>query len=176
MRNLVVTGFMGTGKTSVGRIAAARLGLRFVDMDEVIEARAGMAISEMFTRFGEETFRQTETALCCELGAGEGMTIATGGGTMMRAENREALGAKGLIVCLTCEPDEILRRIEGDATRPMLYAPDKRARTVELLAIRMPVYLTLPAIVDTTARSIEEVAALVVRAYQDGQCNDLTST
>lgn len=170
----MITGFMGTGKSSVGRAVAQRLGMAFVDMDKVIEARGGMPITEMFARYGENGFRAVESALARELGAREGLVIATGGGTMMRPENRAALGANGLIVCLTCSAKEILRRLDGDTTRPMLAAPDKRERVQELLAIRTPVYTSLPVVVDTTGRSVAEVAADVMSAYRDLQCKPST--
>jgi shikimate kinase len=176
VKNLVITGFMATGKSTVGRAVAKVLGMDFVDMDEVIEAQAGMAISEMFARHGEDTFREAESALARELGAREGVVIATGGGTMMRAENRAALEAKGLITCLTCAPEEVLRRVGRDTTRPMLKAPDRLERIKELLAIRMPVYKTLPVLIDTTGRDIAAVVAAVVKAYQDEGCRDSGST
>lgn len=173
--NVVITGFMGTGKSSVGRMVAERLGMRFVDMDEVIEAREGMPITDMFARYGEGAFRAVETALAGELGAREGLVIATGGGTMMSPENRTALGENGLIVCLTCAAEEILRRLGGDATRPMLAAPDKGERLRELLAARMPVYERLPVVLDTTRRSVAEVAEVIVSTYWGAECKPSTS-
>ena len=168
--NVVITGFMGTGKSSVGRLVAERLGLTFVDMDEVIEAREGVPITELFSRHGEAGFRAVESAVARELGMGEGLVIATGGGTMLAPENRAALGENGLIVCLTCAADQILRRLDGDTTRPMLAAPDKEKRMNELLAARMPVYTSLPVVVDTTRRSVAEVAEVVVSAYRGVEC------
>jgi len=127
-------------------------------------------------KIGEDGFRAAESALARELGAREGLVIATGGGTMMRPENRVALGENGLIVCLTCAAEEILRRLDGDTTRPMLAAPDKMERVKELLDIRMPVYVSLPVVVDTTGRSVAEVAEVVMTAYRNAQCKPSTST
>ena len=175
MRNVVITGFMATGKSTIGRAVAAALGMTFLDMDDIIEARAGMPISEMFARHGEQHFRDVESALAAELAGRQDLVIATGGGTMMRAENRAALGASGLVVCLTCTAEEVLRRVGDDATRPMLAAPDRLERIRELLAIRTPVYQTLPVLVDTTGRSVEDITAAVLKEYRERECKPSAS-
>jgi shikimate kinase/3-dehydroquinate synthase len=111
--NLVLTGFMGTGKTAAGRELARRLGREFVDMDAEIEARAGKPVPRIFAEDGEPTFRQMEAALCAELSARQGLVVATGGGALVDAANRAAMMRTGTVVCLTCDPDEILRRVQS---------------------------------------------------------------
>src|SRR5919201_3601218 len=108
--NLVLTGFMGTGKTSVGCALARVLQREFVDMDEVIAAREGAPISEIFARRGEEYFRRRERELCMELAARENLVIATGGGALVDAANR-AQFAHANIICLDASLDEILQRL-----------------------------------------------------------------
>ena len=111
--NVMITGFMGTGKTVVGREVAQRLGWPFVDMDAEIERRAGKPIARIFVEEGEATFRRMERELCHELAARQELVIATGGGALIPDENREILSANGLVVCLTCEVSELLHRMEG---------------------------------------------------------------
>ena len=164
MGNLVLTGFMGTGKTAVGREVARRLGRRFVDMDAEIEARAGKSIPRVFAEDGEETFRRMEAVLCQELSAQDGLVIASGGGTLVDPANRASLLRSGTVVCLTCDVDEILRRLrEGPRSgRPLLNVADPRAEVERLLEARRPAYAAIPWQVDTTRLSVEQVAARVV--------------
>jgi len=113
-RNIVITGFMGTGKTAVGRIVARRLGRRFVDMDEEIERRAGRSTAEIFATEGESAFRKMETALCQELSEEKRFVIATGGGALVDPVNRKRMMDSGTVICLTATVDEILRRVSGE--------------------------------------------------------------
>ncbi|MDD3828600.1 MAG: shikimate kinase, partial [Anaerolineae bacterium] len=159
--NLVVTGFMGTGKTAAGRELARRLGRPFFDMDAEIEARAGCSIHDMFARVGEATFRRLEAALCRELAARQGLVIATGGGALLAADNREILAASGHVVCLQASPDEIRRRVEGGDERPLL-AGDAGQAIDRLLAERAAAYGAFPLQVDTTGLGVDEVADRVL--------------
>jgi shikimate kinase len=165
---------MGTGKSTVGKLVAEALGLAFVDMDEEIVRRTGMPVTDIFAQQGEAGFRELESALAGELGAREGMVISTGGGTVLRVENKAALSTNGLIVCLTCSPDEILRRVAQDTGRPLLEGEDKAGRIAALLAKRAAAYLTVPVVIDTTYRTIAEVVDAVVKAYQDETCKPST--
>ncbi|NLD73170.1 MAG: dephospho-CoA kinase, partial [Chloroflexi bacterium] len=105
-RNIIITGFMGTGKSVVARAVAERLGRPLVDMDAVIAERAGKSIPEVFSQHGEATFRHYERLLCEELAQQRGLVIATGGGALVDAENRRLLGSGGLLICLDCAPEE----------------------------------------------------------------------
>lgn len=160
--NIVLTGFMGTGKTSVGREVARRLGRPFVDMDVEIEARAGKSISALFAGEGEAAFRQMEDRLCRELSAQQGLVIATGGGALVKPDNRRRMIASGPAFCLTCDVDEILRRLAQVEDRPLLDVRDRRSEIEALLARRGEAYAAIPRQVDTTLLSPEEVAARVI--------------
>ncbi len=174
--NLVLTGFMGTGKTTVGREAARRLGRAFVDMDDVIAARAGKPIPRIFAEDGEAAFRALEAAVCAELSAQDGLVIATGGGALVNASNRRVMmygvgGARSetgpstmshVVICLDASPDEILRRVGGNADRPLLNVPDPAARVAELLAARRDAYGAIPWHIETSGREVDEVVAQVV--------------
>ncbi len=162
--NLILTGFMGTGKTRVGREVARRLGRRFVDMDAEIEARAGKSVHRIFAQDGEAVFRRMEAALCKELSAQTGLVIATGGGAMIDPANRAVMMQGGTIVCLTCDGDEILRRAgENNENRPLLQVANPRAEIERLLAVRHEAYAAIPWQVDTTALSPDQVADRVIQ-------------
>lgn len=164
MRNLVLTGFMGTGKTAVGREVARRLRCPFVDMDAEIEARAGKPIPRIFAEEGERAFRRLERALCEELSARQGLVISTGGGTLVDPANRKLMSEGGVVVCLRCDAEEILRRVAlaGEVERPLLDVPDPRVAVGRLLREREPAYATIPWQIDTTDLSVEEVVERVV--------------
>ena len=134
--NIILTGFMGTGKTAVGREVAARTGRPFVDLDDLIEQRAGKSIPEIFAQDGEPAFRALEAAICGEMAAPAGLVIATGGGAVVNPANREALAAGGTVICLEADLETILQRVGRGDDRPMLAGPDRVARIRELLAAR----------------------------------------
>ena len=165
-RNLVITGFMGTGKSSVARGVAQALGRPFVDMDELIVRRAEMSIPEIFRQQGESAFRQRERALCEELSAQEGLVIATGGGALVDPDNRELMGRNGCLVCLTCEVDELLYRLKEDDGRPMLWSEEPRQRLCDLLLSRRAAYAEIPHQIDTTYRSLDQVISEVIGLFE----------
>lgn len=166
MRNLVLVGFMGTGKSAVGRGLAARLALRFVDMDRVIEERAGQTIKEIFATHGEVRFRQLECDLARELASHDGQVIATGGGIVLNSFNLQHLGRTGVVVCLWASPEVVYQRTEHARHLPLLESADRRARIAKLLEQREPHYRCIPLQVDTSHRSVEQVVDEVVRLYQ----------
>ncbi len=140
--NIVLTGFMGTGKTTVGRVLASKLGMEFVDTDELIESRHG-PIAEIFAEQGEARFRSIEKDVAEELGERTGLVIATGGRMVLEPENRDELSRNGRIFCLVATPEEIYDRVVNDDTRrdrPLLQVEDPRQRIVELLAERRDEY------------------------------------
>ncbi|MEW6580107.1 MAG: shikimate kinase [Chloroflexota bacterium] len=165
--NLVLAGFMGTGKSMVGRLVAERLGLAFVDTDAEIERRAGRSIAQIFAQDGEAAFRRLEAQVCQEVAAGRGQVIAVGGGALLDDSTRQAFERTGLIVCLTCSLDEILRRVGDDPARP-LFSTD-RERLTALYAARAAHYAALPHTVDTTARTPAAVAGEVIRLWTQHQ-------
>jgi 3-dehydroquinate synthase len=165
-RNIILTGFMGTGKTSAGRLVAERLGWRFVDLDERIAAAARKPIPAIFAEDGEAKFRDLETAACRALIGERHVVVATGGGAVLRAANREALGAAGIVICLEAAPDAIFARVGAHTGRPMLGAEtgpeDRRARIAALLEQRGPAYALAPHHIDTTGLSVDEVAGRIL--------------
>ena len=155
-RNVVLTGFMGTGKTTIGRLLATELGFAYVDTDEVIEARFG-AISDIFAKGGEEEFRQLEKIVARELASSAMFVIATGGRLMLDLNNASVLGSTGRVFCLVASPEEIARRLEGDeSVRPLLGGSDPLAKIRDLLAEREEGYVRFEQ-VETDGRSPEEI-------------------
>ncbi len=160
MANIVLTGFMGTGKSTVGRRLARALGQGFLDLDELIEKEAGAPVKEIFSRHGEARFRQMEKEAVAKLasgGFGSGLVVSTGGGIVLDPENREALKSWGVLVCLTASVDEVLRRVGRKDDRPLLKATDVRSRIESLLKEREDAYGDCHLTVDTTDMSVEEV-------------------
>jgi len=159
---IVLTGFMGTGKSAVGRRLAERLGVPFLDLDDLIERSAGMTISDIFAREGEAGFRRREREVIASLAGRQGCVIATGGGAVLDPENLRALKEGGLIVCLRAEPETILRRVGAQTQRPLLQTPDRMARIRELLDQRAPAYESADLSVDTTARDVDEIVEQII--------------
>ena len=139
MRSVVLCGFMGCGKTTVGRLLARQTGRRFVDMAAYIEEQAGMTVAAIFEQYGEEDFRRRQREACQALGAQSDLVIAAGGGALTFAENVQALSSCA-IVLLEVSPETVLRRLDGDTTRPLLARPDKAAAVRELFDRRLPLY------------------------------------
>lgn len=140
LANIVFIGPMGAGKTSLGRRVAERLGLVFVDADQVIEQRTGASIPVIFECEGEAGFRVREKAVIAELCGRSGQLLATGGGAVLDADNRAALRAAGLVVYLKTSVEQQLARVERDRNRPLLQTPDPAARLRELAAHRNAIY------------------------------------
>ena len=162
--NLTITGFMGTGKTTVGRILAERLGRQLVDMDERIEAELGKTIAQVFADEGEEVFRQAEARLCQTLARESDLVIATGGGALVNDENRHTLAASGPVICLTAGVDAILQRVEEVEDRPLLPGDqaEKRRNIERLLLSRRDAYGRIPLRVPTDGIAPAAVAERVL--------------
>jgi 3-dehydroquinate synthase len=156
--NLILYGPPGSGKTSAGKELAGRLAREFVDIDPLIEARAGLAIPQIFAERGEAEFRRLESEICAELAARDNLIIAPGGGALLDPANRAALERNGLVLCLRAPADELLARLQASgAPRPLL-AGDAAAKLNELLAARGALYDSLPTQVDTGGQTIAQVA------------------
>jgi len=164
VERIFLTGFMGSGKTVVGRVLADRLGWNFLDTDELVERRSGMTIPELFD-VGEETFRRWEHICLVEVAGSSRAVVALGGGALTREENWDAVRGKGPVVCLWAEPETILKRIRGDTHRPLLAGLDdegKLRRIRELLEVRRPYYLRSDMVIRTDMRTPEEVAEEII--------------
>ncbi len=171
--NLILTGFMGTGKTTVGRLIAQRLDRQFVDTDQWIGDRAGKTVQQIFAEEGEDRFRAWEAEACEALSEPQGLIIATGGWTLGSQNNREALQRGGCVICLWAELDEILKRLPQTGERPLLAGGDREVRVRELLQKRSEVYRSFAWQVDTTKRDVAEVLLHVMALYGSvSQLND----
>ena len=150
--NLILIGFMGTGKTSLGKLLATKLGRGFIDLDQKIEQDANMTIPEIFELHGEKYFRELEKSAVRETCEKKNLVIATGGGTVKDSENLRLLKDSGVIVCLTCEPEEIYNRTVRRGERPVLDGGgNERLATIKkLLAEREKFYSQADYTVDTT--------------------------
>ncbi len=157
--NLYLVGLMGAGKTTVGRLLARRLKLRFLDSDHEIERRCGVKVPVIFEIEGETGFRSRESQAIAELTTLEGIVLATGGGVVMSGENRRLLGASGTVVYLCARPEDLYERVRHDRNRPLLATPDPLARLHELYAERDPLYRALAdLVVDTGRQGVQSLA------------------
>jgi shikimate kinase len=164
--NLALIGFMGTGKTSVGRHVAEYLGFDFLDTDELIQSRTGRTITDIFAKDGEPAFRELERQIVQELSAREKTVIATGGGLPTNAENLSALKSFALVVCLWASPEKIWERVKNQSHRPLLHDPDPQKKIRELLAAREPFYKQADVLLNTELRSLREVAQQVIHQFR----------
>ncbi|QEL24895.1 shikimate kinase [Bosea sp. F3-2] len=159
-RTIVLVGMMGSGKSSVGRRLASRLGMSFIDADVEIETAARMTIPEIFEQRGEAEFRQGERRVISRiLETQSPVVLATGGGAFMNAETRERIKQFGISVWLKAEPDVLMRRVRKRSNRPLLQTADPEGTLRRMLAEREPVY----ALADLTILSSDEPHEIVVR-------------
>jgi 3-dehydroquinate synthase len=161
-QNIVLAGFMGTGKSTVGRLVAKALGRPFVDLDERLAEEAGKPVPRIFAEDGEAAFRRMEARACRELARPQGVVVAVGGGAVLDPANCEALEAGGELICLEASEEALWQRLAGHDGRPMLAGADPRARMGELLAQRAAAYGGLPHQLDTTHLTPDEVAEQVM--------------
>lgn len=167
IHNIALIGFMGTGKSSVGQLAAAQLHFTFLDTDHVIEARAGKTISEIFAEQGEPAFRELENKIVGELVARTKTVIATGGGLPVNPENLASLKAHSLVVCLWASPEKIWERVRNQSHRPLLTEADPLGKIRCLLAEREPYYRQADVLLNTEVRSLRDVAQQVVHQFHN---------
>lgn len=164
--NIVLVGFMGTGKSATGRVLARRLGREFIDMDSVIEGREGRSIPEIFAGKGEPHFRQLERDFVLELAGRSGLVIAPGGGIVLNPDNIRDFSRTGLVVCLKASPETILKRVGHDTSRPLLQGGDKLQKIRDLLGRRQALYDAIPAAVDTDGQTPEDTADAVMQLFR----------
>ena len=156
--NITLTGFMGTGKTTVGKRLAKRLGWRLVDIDRLIETHAKQPVAKIFAEHGETVFRRLETRAIHRVAQGDGQVITTGGGAFVNAENRRLLRAIGPVICLSASPKVILQRVSPTLSkRPLLAGSSPLVRIQALLAQRASAYAKADLTVDTSGLSIDDV-------------------
>lgn len=163
--NIVLAGFMGTGKTAVGKLLAKRLNRRFVDTDDLIEKDVGMAISRIFSEQGEPHFRELERSVLAGLKQPEGLVVAIGGGAVLDPANVRHLKQGGVVVCLQARAETLLARLAATTNRPLLEAGERKAEILRLLSERQEAYASLPFQVVTDGLTLQEVADRVLDVY-----------
>jgi shikimate kinase len=169
IHNLALIGFMGTGKSSVGRMVASALHFDYLDTDKVIEFRAHKSINEIFEQDGEPAFREWERRVVDELTHRRKTVISSGGGLPANEANLASLKSHGLVVCLWASPETIFERVRGHEHRPLLKAPEPLAKIRELLAAREAYYRQADVLVNTEMRSVREVATQVIHQFHMAQ-------
>jgi len=166
-RAIVLIGFMGSGKSSAGRLLAQKTGWPRFDTDEIVSARFGRPIPEIFAEFGEEKFRDAETEALKGLSAVAPAVIVTGGGIVLRPENVELLRGLGMLVHLEADDETLFRRVSRRATRPLLQTENPRTTLTELLRGRLPLYHGAADFhVDTSRLSHDEVAEAIMKKME----------
>jgi len=161
-KNIIITGFMGTGKTVVAIELARKLGMKFIDMDQLIEERQEMSIADIFVRYGEKYFREQENKLVQELSQKENMVIATGGGTFLNLDNSRILNQEGKIICLYANPQALYNRLKKKNNRPLVKGKNVLNKINYLLEKRKQIYDNFEDKVDTTDLTIQEVVDNII--------------
>ncbi len=164
---IVLVGFMGTGKSSIGRHLAYRMKLPRYDTDEMVRARFGLKIAEIFARFGEAEFRAAETEALAQIPARPAILV-TGGGIVLRQENVATLRMLGIVVRLAADEETLFERVSRRPTRPLLQTENPRATLSEMLRLREPLYhAAADFTVDTSTLGHEEVAQLILKQAEN---------
>jgi shikimate kinase len=169
-KNIILTGFMGVGKTSVGTQLAKDLGYTFVDIDKLIEMDQNLSITSLFSKFGAPYFREVEAAIIQQVMMGEGQVVSTGGGAVILDANREAFKKGGFVVCLTASPDVIFERIKHEIHRPLLQTADPKVKIKELLDSRAKFYAQADACIDTSEKSVVDVIKAIKERIRHAYC------
>jgi shikimate kinase len=162
MKNIVLTGFMGTGKTAVGRELARILNMKFIDIDHEIEQAEAMPVKDLFSSKGEPYFREVEAAMIRKFASAKRVIIATGGGAVLREENLATLREHGVIFCLTARPETIYKRTGRNNDRPLLHGDDRMQKIKELLSRRSPFYENAGIMIDTDNKTPLQVAEEII--------------
>lgn len=162
-RSIVLIGMMGAGKSSVGRVLQKRTGLALFDTDKIVESQFGISISEIFSKYGEERFREGESAVLRGLAGAEQGIIVAGGGAVLRDANIDLLKALGIVVWLEADEETLFERASRKGNRPLLKTEDPKETFSQMLQARRPIYAKLADIrVDTSALTHEEVADAIL--------------
>lgn len=165
MPNVVLIGFMGTGKTTVGKGVSKKLEMEFVDIDQEVEKITGLTVREIFQRYGETRFRSEETAAVKRLAKLDNLVISTGGGVVLKQENIDFLNEKGIVISLWADPDTIYNRVSRKKTRPLLMQENPRKAIEDLLKQREHLYKQARFNIDTSHLTLEQVIEQVIEIY-----------
>ena len=160
--NIVLVGFMGTGKSVVGRVIAQKLEFHFIDTDDVIEQTSKAKISDIFAEHGEDYFRDLESQAVKSVALMKNQVVATGGGVVLRSSNIDLLRAGGPIFCLNATPKAIWERVRSSRSRPLLRGPEPLKKIETLLDKRAPYYALADHQIETTGVSVDRVADEII--------------
>jgi len=164
-KNIALVGFMGAGKSAVGKVLAKRLAMDFVDLDAAIEEKEKRSIAQIFEESGEPYFRRIEKEVVKEFSGKEGQVLACGGGVVMDEENMARLKQSANLVYLKTSPEIILKRTQSYQHRPLLNVPDPKKKIEELLKIREPFYARADFTVDTSDKEIREIVEEILKRF-----------
>ena len=167
MENLILTGFMGTGKTEVSRELARLLTMKLIDIDTEIEKSAKMSINQIFEQFGEQKFREMETEMIEKVSCEKNVIISTGGGAVLKQENMDALKKTGRVICLMATPETILQRTSGTSERPLLQVEKPLEKINELFNLRKPFYEKADMMIDTENKTPLQIAEEIIEKVKN---------
>lgn len=162
MKNIVLIGFMGTGKTTIATVLANKLGMRYISTDGLIEKKEKRTINEIFTKSGEEYFRDAESAVVAEVSLMKNVVIDAGGGAVIREENITNFKSNGIVICLTADEETIMKRTKKYKHRPLLNVEDPKRKIRELLAKRAPFYAKADYTIDTGKLTVRGVGDKII--------------
>jgi shikimate kinase len=163
-KNLVLIGFMGTGKSTIGFRLAQKLGMEFIDMDREIETVSGLSVADLFKQYGEVRFRSEEGLMAKKLGTREDTVIATGGGTVLSSDNINALSENGILICLDAQPEDIFARVNRKkGTRPLIKNDITLTDIKRLLQEREDCYKCASLRVNTSSKDFDTVVSEIIQ-------------
>ena len=165
--NVILVGFMGTGKTAAGKALAEKIGFKFIDTDLMVEAEAKKSIPDIFRLEGEAQFRKYEADAIKRINHLKNYVIATGGGAVMMDDNIANMKRAGMVVCLTATPDVIFERTQRNDYRPLLQTQEPLKKILSLLKIREPQYQKADYIIDTSNLSVDAVVQTIISLWTD---------
>lgn len=164
LMNVVLTGFMGTGKTAVGKELARALRMKFINTDDLIEEESKLTIPQIFDKFGEEHFRQIEREMVARVSNLDNYVISTGGGVVLDPDNIQDLKRNGIVVCLKASPDAILKRTSSEKHRPLLEGAKPKEKIEKLLSYREPYYsISADYTIDTSSPPVDKIVAEIIK-------------
>ena len=166
MKNIVLAGFMGTGKTTVGSLISQELNMEYVNTDDLIEKKEGMSINDIFSKKGKRHFRQVESEVIKEVSQKDNSLIDAGGGVVINQLNVNNLKQKGIIFCLSAQPEEILKRTKRYSHRPLLNVADPLVEIKKILKNRTGYYKRADYQIETTGKTADEVSKEIIKTYK----------
>ena len=170
MPNIVLVGFMGTGKTVVGQELSKNLNMPMIDTDDVIEEDSGMIISDIFAQLGEPHFRDLESEAVRKVSRLDGYVISAGGGAVIRESNVQEFKKNGIVFCLSATPETIFKRVSYETHRPLLQTENPMKRIRELLEQRAPYYARSDYTIETSKRSVSDIASEIAQIFAQKRC------